>query len=130
MEDCPCLINNNIITVIEPGRYKWNCSLTSLGEYFKSLERLGPVSGGFWNPIENLFSIKRGTLRHLANDNGRSIKKKSKDYEKILDLLQQPREQIQNNKKFNVISLLINKTDQGNPEEIKNTLMEIKNCLQ
>jgi len=88
LEDRLCLIENGIITVMDPGRYKWNFSLVSLGEYFKDLECLGQVPGGFWNPIENLFAIKRGTLRHLVSKNGRAfVREVSKDYEKILTIL-------------------------------------------
>jgi hypothetical protein len=130
-EDHLYLIEKEIITV-ESGRYKWNRSLTSLGEYFKSLKCLKPVKGGIWRPIENTFGIKRGTLRHLLSKNGRGIPKGklSADFEEILEILQPFRERIEAVKKFEQVALIIEGTDRDNPEEIIESLEEIESLLK
>jgi len=62
----------------------WKYSNTSLAEYFHNLKKNEADGDFFWGEIENVFSIKRGTLRHLIDNN---VGKLSKDYEKIKNIL-------------------------------------------
>jgi hypothetical protein len=41
---------------------------------------------------EGVEAIKRGSLRHVAYDNGRDLIKPSKDYEKLIEILKPYRE--------------------------------------
>jgi glycyl-tRNA synthetase (class II) len=84
-EDFEILWQNKIITV-ENDRFKWNYSLTSLGEYFY-LRVIDYKDKYIWAIIEPSFGLKRNTLTHLVNNNGREFKREvSRDYEKIIDL--------------------------------------------
>ena len=70
----------------------WDYSQTSLAEYFYFLEKNKLDGKFFWEKIENVFLIKKGTLRHFVCNNEDGEKayindKPSKDYERILDLL-------------------------------------------
>jgi hypothetical protein len=134
MEDFHALLENKVITRKERDRYLWNCSLASLGEYFYNLLRLALVPGGFWNPVETAFGIERGKLRRLVSSNGREFKRdKSKDYEKILAILQPYREQIklakQDIEKLKTIERIIEETDQEDSDEVRENLEKIKNIL-
>ena len=88
-EDIEILWQNKIITA-ENNKLKWNYSLTSLGEYF-FIRALDENHKYYWNIIEPSFGLKRNTLTHLVNANGRPpecIREVSKDYDKIMDLLE------------------------------------------
>jgi hypothetical protein len=76
--DLSGLFYHKIITY-DDNRFKWNLDNTSLAQYFKNLDK---KSGDFWGDIEAAFSIKEGSLRHLASSNG-GIDKPSKGYEKL-----------------------------------------------
>ena len=86
-KDFETLWQNKIITT-EGNRLKWNYSLTSLGEYF-FIRVLDGKRKYFWNIIEPSFGLKRNTLTHLVNSNGRQFMREvSRDYEKIMGLLE------------------------------------------
>jgi hypothetical protein len=136
-EDIGALIERKIMTRISKNNYMWNYSLTSLGEYFKSIktDHCKNVQGGFWHPIESMFRIKRGTLRHLVSNNGRiSKREKSKDFEKIIGILNPYREQMAAEKKtlyvYDEIKNLMEETDPQTHEEREIILEKIKEILK
>ena len=130
-DDFDFLVKHKIIN--EAGNnFTWNKSETSLGQYFHDfMPGKIPVEGGRWAPIENLFNIERGALRHLVSPNGRGVSgnKKSRDYELIIKLLEPYRIEIQARKKFLRIQEIIKNTTDKNLlqslEEIKNVLITI-----
>ena len=120
------------------GNCSWNKSLTSLGEYFSEFKSIGecikPVTGGFWNPVETAFNVKRGSLRHLASGNGRCfVREKSVDYENIMKTLGPRRELIlqqkQAVKNYRRIKAIMNAPEPEKPEDVEKTLEIIKNVL-
>jgi hypothetical protein len=133
-EDFDMLIGQKVITREIGGGYKWHYSLTSLGEYFKSIEADYSIPGGFWNPIETAFGIKRGTLRHLVSNNGREFKReRSRDFEKIIAMLNPHRKRIATERKtlfmFDKIKELIEGATPQTHEERKKIIEQIKNIL-
>jgi len=91
-DDFKILWQNKIIE-LEDGFFKWNYSLTSLAEYFKSLENVSETKF-FWENIEDAFFKNKKSLRHLASSNGRGDPVPSKDYIKLKDLLKLHRERL------------------------------------
>jgi hypothetical protein len=83
--DIETLIKNNVIKRTENGM-KWEYSKQSLAEYFYSLQHNGRHN---WKIIELLFDVNG--LKNSISTNGDSCKKKSSDYEKILNLLNTPK---------------------------------------
>jgi hypothetical protein len=140
-EDIEVLFENEVMTFESDeseGCYKWNYSLTSLGEYFLNI-KADCFAHIHWNPIESIFGIKKGTLRHLINKNGREFKReKSRDFEKMLNILNQHKKKIAFEKKifsaFEEIKTIVEKTDNKNIDEVKKTLEKTRgittNCLQ
>jgi hypothetical protein len=90
-DDFSIFMERKIITKIGKDNYRWNFSKSSLGEYFKHIaEPKKPML----NLVERTFGIKSRSLKHLVSTNGivwkqENPKKKSKDFEKILELLAQ-----------------------------------------
>lgn len=128
------LLKNKIIAV-ENKRLVWNYDKTSLGEYFR--DQKGPaatnIEGGFWCPVESCFlikgkdgieAIKRGTLRHLANRNGRLLTKPSRDYEKLMEILKPGRNQP--DYIFKAIKMILAETDERDNKSMKKTIEMIK----
>jgi hypothetical protein len=82
------------VEYINENECEWKASHTSLGEYFREIGRESScVVGGFWNPIENLFHIQRGTLRCLASR--ATACGESKGYRELKDALNRARETMQ-----------------------------------
>lgn len=80
-----------VITKTETGRYQWTSSKSSLVQFFKHISDK-PKKNMEWQPLEDVFNYKRGTLRRLASTNGNPDKKmspnkKSKDFEEIVDII-------------------------------------------
>jgi hypothetical protein len=136
--DCGELLRKKIITV-ENRRLIWNFDKTSLGKYF--LDQKGPaakkVEGGFWAPVENCFlirsndgveAIKRGSLRHVAHDNGRELIKPSKDYEKLMRILK-PYRKTQVRHVFETIKTIVAETDVQNSGSVEKSVETIKKIV-
>jgi len=60
--------------------FTWDRSHTGLAEYFHNMKKNEADGKFFWGKIENVFSIKRGTLRHLIDNNNGTP---SKAYDEI-----------------------------------------------
>ena len=95
-KDFEALWRNKIITEAK-NKFKWNYSLTSLGQYFRNLDAQ-------WNDysilemVETEFDIPRHKLKHLINANGREpdfIREKAIDYEKLMEILEPHRKQVE-----------------------------------
>ena len=96
-KDFQALWQDKIITA-DKNKFKWNYSLTSLAQYFYSLDKVW--DGYFWGMIELEFGIKRHTLKHLASKNGNVFyREKSIDYEKLMTLLETHRKQVEEQEK-------------------------------
>jgi hypothetical protein len=136
--DCGELLRKGVITV-ENRRLVWNFDKTSLGKYF--LDQKGPaatkVRGGFWAPVESCFlirsndgveAIKRGSLRHVAHDNGRELMKPSRDYEKLIGILKPYREN-QARHVFETIKTIVAETDVQNSASVEKSVEKIKKIV-
>ncbi|WP_148257779.1 hypothetical protein [Leadbettera azotonutricia] len=133
--DIGILIEEGVVKHDAFDQYEWVKSKTSLAEYFKWIgSNVEYVPGGFWEPIETTFRIKRGTLRKLADNNANPLKPpESKDFMKIKAAVQQQRARIDQEKKersaFNTIKKLIGEVEGGEPEKIREILHKIKEIL-
>jgi hypothetical protein len=144
--DFDVLVNNGIIVRITNDHYDWTKSKTSLAEYFKRIsidENVPYVPGGFWSPIENIFTIKgkpitKGSLRRLAGNNANPCKPdESKDYKEIMNLVLQYREKMnkqaeqdqKSRKTFSDIKTIINKTKDNDIKKIRAALKKIKTVI-
>jgi len=98
-KDFEALWRNKIITEANK-KFKWNYSLTSLGQYFLSLD--AQWSDNIWEVVEPEFGLPRHTLKHLVNANGREpdfIRAKAIDYEKLMEILEPHRKQVEEQNK-------------------------------
>jgi hypothetical protein len=129
-------LSRHKIIAAENRRLVWNFDKTSLGKYF--LDQKGPaatkVEGGFWAPVEKCFliktnngaeAIKRGSLRHVAHGNGRDCIKPSRDYEKLMGILEPYREN-QARRIFETIKTIVAETDGRNGASVEKCVEAIK----
>ena len=131
-DDLEVLVREGYLEVTSPETCEWLKSKTSLAEYFKWAGGDADwVPGGFWAPIENVFGIKRHSLRKLAGNNANPLKPdESRDFTKIKKVLQQLR--IQEQKKQNerrifryIKHLIILEAEDEEPETIHRVLEKI-----
>ena len=129
-DDFELLIQAGYIKILNPSTCAWLKSKTSLAEYFKLAKNdTCYVPGGFWEPIENAFRIKRHSLRKLAGKNANYLKPdESKDFQKLKPFLQQLRklEDIRFKERwlFSYIKDLFLNSDEK-PDTIHKTLLKL-----
>jgi hypothetical protein len=93
-KDIDGLIDAKILKHISVNCYDWQRTRTSLAEYFSWIGRNSShVPGGFWNPVETLFTvkgtpIKRGSLsRLLCKQRNFSREQESEGFREIKEIL-------------------------------------------
>jgi hypothetical protein len=133
--DIGILLEEGVVKHDTFDQYEWVKSKTSLAEYFKWVgSNVEYVPGGFWEPIETTFRIKRGTLRKLAGHNANPLKPaQSKDFIEIQTAVQQHRAGVRQQQKeratFNSIKKLVSEVESEDPEKIREILQRIKKIL-
>jgi hypothetical protein len=135
-EDFPVLEDAGIIERTTPYTFKWTKSNTSLAEYFIFIGNdASDVPEGFWSPVENVFTTKRGPLKRgsltklasrlksLSADNRKANAiyntklpdpVKSQEFKKIENLVEGYRKQEQKDRKtLTAIKTLICEYEKG-----------------
>jgi len=134
-DDFDVLLSEGYMQMTSPETCKWLKSSTSLAQYFKWTDKgVKRVSGGFWDPIEKTFGIKRHTLRKLQGRNGNDFKlDESIDFSKLKPILEEKRYQKDLLKLekviFDGIKYFVIMAEQEKPESIHFTLEKTKKLI-
>jgi hypothetical protein len=137
-EDFTLLVRLGYVMIKSSETCEWLKSKTSLAEYLywangkddDEIEK-SYVPGGFWAPAEEVFGIKRHSLRKLAGNNGNYCKPDdSKDFLKLKPYLEELRKQQEKTRKeariFRYIKhLILLEAGDEKPEAIHSVLEKI-----
>jgi hypothetical protein len=140
--DYPVLESTGIIKRSGRDGYEWTKSKTSLAQYFKWIAGNDKyrTEGGFWNPINAVFSIKGKpikpySLSHNASRNGNEAKKEySKDFVKIKNIVEKYREKVRREEAvkeyFQKIKGIVESSGNDNFQESDRALKKIVKTIE
>ena len=132
-DDFGFFISNGLIEKIYFDRYEWKMHDTTLAEYFVKIGWDNDYSIK-WSPIAAAFGKKGRTLSKLASRYTTHPKGLSERFRKLQRQIEQYRQDLEkarqqeqhDTKLFNTIKNLIEKTENGDIENIRATLGEIR----